>query len=124
SNVVHLGDDFFAGRFPFVDLDSGGDVAGLVRNVAELIGKIPADAKLIPGHGPVSTLEDLKDYHAMLVETTDLVRRRIGGGKALEQAKKEGPPERWASWGRGFLSTDRWIEIVSRSPTQAAPAAR
>src|ERR1044072_1204729 len=60
SNVVHLGDDFFAGRFPFVDLESGGSVEGLVKNIGELINKIPADAKLSPGHGAISTLDDLK----------------------------------------------------------------
>ena len=51
SNVVHLGDDFFVGRFPFVDLASGGSVEGLVGNIGELIQMIPSDAKLIPGHG-------------------------------------------------------------------------
>ena len=51
SNVVHLGDDFFAGRFPFVDLESGGSVQGLTKNIADIIPKIPAGAKLIPGHG-------------------------------------------------------------------------
>ncbi|MGH7151242.1 MAG: MBL fold metallo-hydrolase [Planctomycetota bacterium] len=124
SNVVHLGDDFFAGRFPFVDLDSGGDVEGLARNVAELTGKIAPDAKLIPGHGPVSTLEDLKAYHAMLVETTGLVRERIAAGKTLEQAKAEGIPPKWASWGSGFISTDRWIEIVHRSLSKAGTPGR
>ncbi len=124
SNVVHLGDDFFAGRFPFVDLDSGGDVEGLTRNIAELIGKIPPDAKLIPGHGPVSTLEDLKTYHSMLVETTGLVRERIAAGKTLDQAKAEGLPEKWASWGWNFISADRWIEIVYRSLSKASPGAR
>ena len=59
SNVVHLGDDFFAGRFPFVDLDSGGTVEGLWRNVGELLKQIPSDAKLIPGHGAVSNVNDL-----------------------------------------------------------------
>src|SRR5687767_10399330 len=74
SNVVHLGDDFFSGSFPFVDLDSGGSVEGLTKNIAELITKIPADAKLIPGHGPISTLDDLKAYHRMLIETSGIVR--------------------------------------------------
>ena len=55
SNVVHLGDNFFAGRFPFVDLESGGSVEGLAKNIGEIIAKIPEGAKLIPGHGPLST---------------------------------------------------------------------
>jgi cyclase len=60
SNVVHLGDDFFVGRFPFVDLDSEGSVQGLINNIAKLITDIPADAKIIPGHGAISTIDDLK----------------------------------------------------------------
>src|SRR4051812_32991916 len=60
SNVVHLGDDFFAGRFPFVDLESGGTVEGLVRNNGENITKIPQGAKLIPRHGPNSNNQPLE----------------------------------------------------------------
>lgn len=117
SNVVHLGDDFFSGMFPFVDLDSGGNVEGLAKNIGELIGKIPADAKLIPGHGPLSTLGDLKTYHNMLLKTTDIVRQKIAAGKTLEQIKSEGLPDEWKSWGTGFIKTDMWLQLVHRSLT-------
>lgn len=117
SNVVHLGDDFFAGRFPFVDLESGGTVEGLIRNIGELVGKIPADAKLIPGHGPISTLDDLKSYHRMLQQTTEIVRQKIAAGKTLDQIKSEGLPAEWAPWGAGFIKTDRWVETIYKSLT-------
>lgn len=117
SNVVHLGDDFFAGRFPFVDLESGGSVEGLVKNIGELILKIPADAKLIPGHGPISTLDDLKSYHRMLQQTTEIVRGKIAAGKTLDQIKTEGLPAEWAPWGTGFIKTDRWVETIYKSLT-------
>ena len=117
SNVVHLGDDFFAGRFPFVDLDSGGNVEGLTKNIGEIIEKIPAGAKLIPGHGPLSTIDDLKTYHNMLIKTTDIVRQKIAAGKTLEQIKSESLPDEWKSWGTGFIKTDLWLEIVHRSLT-------
>lgn len=117
SNVVHLGDDFFAGRFPFVDIDSGGSVEGLTKNIGELIEKIPAGAKLIPGHGPISTIDDLKAYHRMLVETSDIVRKKIAAKKSLDEIKKEGLPAEWNSWGAGFIKTDLWIELVHRSLT-------
>ena len=117
SNVVHLGDDFFAGRFPYVDLDSGGSVEGLAKNIGEIIGKIPAGAKLIPGHGPLSTVEDLKTYHNMLLQTTDIVRQKIAAGKTLDQIKSEGLPDEWKSWGTGFIKTELWLEIVHRSLT-------
>jgi cyclase len=115
SNVVHMGDDFFSGRFPFVDLESGGSVEGLIKNISDIIGKLPANVKLIPGHGPISNLDDLKLYHRMLVETTDVVRKGMASGKTLEQIKKEGLPAEWKSWGSGFINTDVWIEIVHRS---------
>ncbi len=117
SNVVHLGDNFFAGRFPFVDLDSGGSVEGLTKNIGEIITKIPAGAKLIPGHGPLSTIDDLKLYHRMLEQTSGIIRERISAGKSLEQIKSEGLPEEWKTWGTGFIKTDLWIEIVYRSLT-------
>ena len=115
SNVVHMGDDFFAGRFPFVDLDSGGSVEGLARNIAEIIPKLPAGVKLIPGHGPISTIEDLKLFQRMLLETTDSVRKKMKAGKKLDQIKQEGLPEEWKSWGTGFIKTEQWIEIIHRS---------
>jgi len=117
SNVVHLGDNFFAGRFPFVDLDSGGNVEGLTKNIGEIIEKIPAGAKLIPGHGPLSTIDDLKTYHNMLLKTSDVVRQKISAGKTLEQIKTEGLPDEWKSWGTGFIKTDLWLEIVHKSLT-------
>jgi glyoxylase-like metal-dependent hydrolase (beta-lactamase superfamily II) len=117
SNVVHLGDDFFAGRFPFVDLESGGNVEGLTKNIGEIIEKIPAGAKLIPGHGPLSTIDDLKTYHSMLIKTTDIVRQKIAAGKTLDQIKTESLPDEWKSWGTGFIKTEMWLEIVYRSLT-------
>jgi glyoxylase-like metal-dependent hydrolase (beta-lactamase superfamily II) len=118
SNVVHLGDDFFAGGFPFVDVDSGGNVVGLAKNIGEIITKIPAGAKLIPGHGPLSTIDDLKLYHRMLLETTDIVRQKIAAGKTLDQIKSEGLPDEWKSWGTGFIKTDQWIQLVHISLTR------
>ena len=118
SNVVHMGDDFFAGRFPFVDLDSGGSVQGMAKNVGEIIPKLPAGVKLIPGHGPISTIDDLKAYHRMLLATTEIVRKKIAAKKSLERVKKEGLPAEWKSWGEGFIKTDQWLELVYRSLTK------
>jgi glyoxylase-like metal-dependent hydrolase (beta-lactamase superfamily II) len=115
ANVVHLGDDFFVGRFPFVDLDSGGSIQGLINNLAELIRQIPADAKLIPGHGPLATLDDLKAFRQTIVETSDLVQAEMKKGKSLDEIKKAGLPEKFKTWGSGFIKTDFWIETLHRS---------
>lgn len=115
ANVVHMGDDFFAGRFPFVDLDSGGSVQGMINNVTALIAKIPADAKIIPGHGPLSTLDDLKAYRQTLVETSQIVQDKMKKNVPLADIKAAGLPDKYKDWGSGFIKTDAWIETVYKS---------
>ena len=115
ANVVHLGDDFFVGRFPFVDIDSGGSVQGLIRNIDSLIKSLPADAKLIPGHGPLATLADLKSYHQTIVETSNIVQDAMKAGRSLEDIKKAGLPEKYKDAGSGFIKTDVWMDTIHRS---------
>ena len=115
ANVVHMGDDFFVGRFPFVDLNFGGSVDGLIKNIAHVISLMPTDVKIIPGHGAVSTLDDLKAYQHMLITTTGFVRAKIKTGKDLKTIQAEGFPEEWKAWGTGFISADRWIETIQQS---------
>jgi glyoxylase-like metal-dependent hydrolase (beta-lactamase superfamily II) len=117
SNVVHMGDDFFLGRFPFVDLENGGSVQGLIENVGKVIAKIPANAKVIPGHGALATVEDLKTYHGMLTATTEIVRKGMAEGKTLEQLQAAGLPDQWKDWGSGFIKTDVWIATIHASLT-------
>jgi cyclase len=118
SNVVHMGDDFFAGRFPFVDLGSGGSVTGLAENVKKILGELPDNVKIIPGHGPLSTKADLQNFLGMLEETTVLVGQRIKAGKDLKAIQAEGLPDKWKEWGSGFINTDRWLQIVYESLTK------
>lgn len=118
ANVVHLGDDFFVGRFPFVDVDSGGSVQGLINNISSLIKTLPPDAKLIPGHGPLATLDDLKAFHATIVETAKIVQDAMKKKKTLDEIKKAGLPDKYKDAGSGFIKTDMWIEIVYRSYSQ------
>lgn len=117
SNVVHMGDDFFNGRFPVVDLEAGGDVEGMTKNVGDILGRLQQlhGVKIIPGHGPLSDVEGLKAFHRMLIETTEIVRKRMAAGKTLDQIKTEGLPEEWKSWGTGFINTNRWIELIYNS---------
>ena len=115
ANVVHMGDQFFNGMFPFIDLNSGGDLAGYVKNVADVVAKIPADAKIIPGHGGLATAEDLRKFHAMLAKTTDYVRAEIAKGLTLEQAKQAGLPDEWKSYASDFITVDKWVETVYTS---------
>jgi len=115
SGVVHMGDLFFNGRFPYVDLGSGGDVAGLLKAVEAALQIIPADAKIIPGHGALGTRADLEQYRDMLVETTGLVKKAIADGKSVADVKAAGLPEKYKDWGSGFINTSRWLEISYNS---------
>ncbi|WP_419160898.1 MBL fold metallo-hydrolase [Candidatus Palauibacter sp.] len=120
SNVLHMGDDFFAGRFPFVDIDNGGSVEGLARGIAGVLDNVPADIRIIPGHGPLSSVDDLRTYHRMITETIAMVRGKIDGGMSNEQVQGEGVSDEWAEWGGGFISTERWLDTVYRSLSGAA----
>ena len=112
ANVIHFGDTFFSGRFPNIDLGGGGDVRGYIRNVEDAIQKVPSGAKLIPGHGPLSTVKELRKFHEMLVATSGIVEKAIAAGKTLDQVKADGLPEKWKSWECPTLSTSRWLEIL------------
>ncbi len=115
SGVFHMGDQFFNGRFPFVDLGSGGDVAGLLKNIEAALKLIPADAKIIPGHGALASKADLEKYRDMLVETTGFVKNAIAEGKTLADVKAAGVPEKYKEWGAGFINASRWLEISYNS---------
>jgi cyclase len=114
SNVVHLGDLFFNGLFPFVDLDSGGSVRGLTQTIAELLAELPADAKLIPGHGPLASVEDLRRYHAMLVDTQALVAAALAAGKDAAAMKKEKLLSKHSSWSWAFIGEDAFLDTLVR----------
>ncbi len=120
SQVAHLGDVFFNGRFPFVDLASGGDVIGLQRAVEHLLATLPDGTRVIPGHGPLASLDDLRTYRRMLSETTGLVRDRMAAGQTREQVVAAGVPDEWKDWSWGFISADTWLGTVFDS-LEAAP---
>jgi cyclase len=118
SRVVHMGDQFFNGLYPFIDVESGGSVDGVIRNVASVLQWLPPDAKVIPGHGPLGDRDALQTYYQLLVETAVLVRQAISAGKSLADIQAAGMPDRWSGWSHGFLSTDTWLSIVYDSLTQ------
>jgi len=115
AKVVHLGDHYFNGRFPFVDLASGGSVQGLINNIGTAIAMMPPDVKVIPGHGPLATLDDVKSYQQTLTETSKIVQDAMKKGLSLDEIKKAGLPEKYKAYGSGFIKTDAWIETVYNS---------
>ena len=113
SNVVHMGDDYFAGMFPFVDLASGGSVVKLIESLDVILGRIPADAKVIPGHGPVTGVAELRDYRGMLDGVVAAVKKGLASGKTGEQMQKERILAPWEDWGKGFVKADVFLAVVA-----------
>ncbi len=114
SNVVHMGDDFVTYGFPFIDLESGGGVRGMIAAVEKVIATVPPDAKVIPGHGALSTVADLKPYLAMLKDTMARVQKGIDQGKTLAQLKQEKVLAGYENLGGPgkFITTDKFIETL------------
>jgi glyoxylase-like metal-dependent hydrolase (beta-lactamase superfamily II) len=115
SNVVHLGDHFFKDRFPFVDLNSGGSVDGMIANIETVLSTIKDDTRVIPGHGSLATKTDLQIYLVMLKTTSDLVKNAIGNGDSLDTISVKGLGSQWESWGSGFINEERWLQTLYRS---------
>jgi cyclase len=115
SNVVHMGDHFFNGRFPFVDLESGGNAVQYAANVKTVLDQIKDDTKVIPGHGPLASKADLAAFHQMLTDTIKVVEAGKKAGKSLADLQKAGLPEKYRSWGEGFIKTDEWIKTIDGS---------
>src|SRR5262245_9106780 len=112
ANVVHMGDDFVTYGFPFVDVGSGGSVSGMIAGCEKVLSMVPADAKVIPGHGPLSTTEDLRKFVDMLKETRGLVAAAMKQGKSADQMKQDHILEKHDSLGKGFIKTDAWIDVL------------
>mgnify|MGYP003670760786 FL=1 len=115
SNVLHLGDLFFNGMFPFVDIAHGGSALALARNIRDITGRFPADAKIIPGHGPLATMADLEAYLDMLTSTSMFVQSAVMEGKDLKAIQAAGLPDRWKKWQWPFISEAIWIDLIHQS---------
>jgi glyoxylase-like metal-dependent hydrolase (beta-lactamase superfamily II) len=112
SNVVHMGDDFFNGIFPFIDSNGGGSVKGLITNVQKLLEQIPADAKIIPGHGKIATPKELREFLAMLKGTSEIVEAGIKAHKTADQLKHDKVLARYDAWAKGFFKADDFIDLL------------
>jgi cyclase len=115
SKVVHMGDDFVTYGFPFIDLRSGGSAKGMIAACEKIMAQLPPDTKVIPGHGPLSTVADLKPFVQMLRETSAIVQKGIDQHKTLAQLQKENVlaaySEKWSPKD-AFIDTNKMIETL------------
>ena len=117
SNVVHMGDDFVTYGFPFIDIDSGGSIDGMIAAVDQVIAQLPPDVKVIPGHGPLSTLDDVRAYATMLKQTREVTQKAIKEGKTLDQMKQAKLLEPWKKYSGDFVNQDVFLETLYNSLT-------
>jgi len=113
SKVLHLGDMFFFEMFPAVYTEGGGNIRQLVVNLDKVIADTPADAKVVPGHGNLATMQDLKNYVSMLKETIGIVDTKIKEGKTLEQMTNEKVLAKYDTLGSGGAqTTDQYLAML------------
>ena len=114
QNVVHVGDLYFAGAFPFVDLDSGGDVLGYIGNVEKVIGMIDDDTLVVPGHGKsLKTKEEFQTWVKMIKSSVSRVAALLQQGKTVDEVIDMGLGSKYESYGKGFIKEEFWIRTIA-----------
>ncbi len=117
NNVVHMGDDFVRYGFPFIDVASGGSVQGMISALEKAMAQLPADVKVIPGHGAISNLDDVRAFVKMLRETSAVVQKALDEHKTLEQMKQAKILAPWDKFAGTFINSDAFIETLYNSLT-------
>jgi cyclase len=113
ADVIHMGDTFFNGMYPFIDLDTGGNLAGMIAAVDRVLAMAKPSTKIIPGHGPLASRADLEGYRAMLVAVRDRVAEHVKAGRTAEQIKAAAPlKDLDAKWGNGFMKPEMFLSLV------------
>ncbi len=116
ANVVHMGDIFFNIGYPFIDLDSGGDLDGVIAAHETVLAAIDNDTKIIPGHGPLATKSDLAAHVAMLKDVRARIAALIGKGLDEEAVVKADPlKDLNPKWGASFINGEEMTRTAYRS---------
>ena len=117
-NVVHMGDVFFNGGYPFIDLEAGGDMAGYIATHEKVLSKIDDETKIIPGHGPLASKTDLQNTVNMLKDVQARVQAQIDEGLDEDAAVAADPlSDLNGDWGQGFINGERMVRTAYRSLT-------
>jgi len=115
SNVVHMGDNFFNHRFPYVDMDAGGSVNGLIRAIEDMLAIMDDDTQVISGHGDLGNKADLEQHLAMLKQTSGAVRQWVADGKTESDILSNGLDRKWHGWGDHFITEALWLKTLYAS---------
>jgi len=125
ANVVHMGDVFFNGFYPYIDVSSGGSAKGIVAAVDRALAMTNSQTRFIPGHGPVATREDLVRYRTVVNTVTDRVARLVAQRRTLAQVIAAKPSAEFdAQWGNGFMKPEQFVTILYASLAKPARTPR
>lgn len=113
SNVVHTGDLYFNGRYPFIDTSNGGSVEGMINAMEDILSKVDDNTKIIPGHGSLSDKKTMQKNLDMLKDFTATVAKSKKAGKSKEEILKMAEIQKYdAEYGKDFLTTEQFLAIV------------
>lgn len=113
ANVVHMGDLYFNGRYPFIDVDSGGDIEGVIIAADRVLALADDNTKIIPGHGAISNKAELARYRDMLVAARDRVKGLVAQGQSLEAITAARPLAEFdGTWGTGFINPQVFLRLL------------
>ncbi len=113
GNVLHMGDVWFNGTYPFIDPSTGGNIAGMIAGAARGQDLADADTRIVPGHGPVGDKAALAKSHDMLVTVRDRVQALKTAGKSKEEAVAAKPTaDLDSAWGKGAINGDVFVTLV------------
>ncbi len=119
ANVIHMGDTFFNGMYPFIDVSSGGSISGMILAADTALALANEQTRIIPGHGPLSGVTELRASRAMLKIVHDRVQNMIRNGDSRDEVIAAEPTgDLDAAWGGGFMKPDQWVGIVYDSLTR------
>ncbi|RMH22749.1 MAG: MBL fold metallo-hydrolase [Acidobacteria bacterium] len=118
AGAVHMGDLYFNGMYPFIDVSSGGSIDGVIAAASRVLAGLDDDATVIPGHGPLSTKAELTAYRDMLQAARTRVARLIAAGKSADEIVAEKPLADYdEAWGKGFINPEQFLRIIYDSLT-------
>ncbi|WP_227368973.1 MBL fold metallo-hydrolase [Halomonas sp. M20] len=113
TNVIHTGDTVFNGFFPFIDTAHGGTLKGMIAATERVLALADDDTRIIPGHGPLASKQDVQTYRDMLTTVQQRLGKLKSKGLSAEEAVAEQPlADLEEEWGDGTFTADRWIEII------------
>jgi glyoxylase-like metal-dependent hydrolase (beta-lactamase superfamily II) len=113
ANVIHTGDVFFNGFFPFIDTDHGGSLAGMIAAADDILALADDQTKIIPGHGALASKVELQAFRDMLSQAHEKLTTLIESGKSLEEVSQMQPlGELDEHWGQVIFNADKWTQLM------------